>query len=83
VVRDETLLGIVSDPYGEHEHEVRAPFNGIVIGQLHLPLVNEGDALYHIARFHRSDIAADRIEDYHETLEATDYPYADSADPES
>ncbi|MGK7296127.1 MAG: succinylglutamate desuccinylase/aspartoacylase family protein [Candidatus Wenzhouxiangella sp. M2_3B_020] len=83
VVRDETLLGIVSDPYGEHEHEVRAPFNGIVIGQLHLPLVNEGDALYHIARFHRSDIAAGRIEDYHETLEATDYPYADPADPET
>ena len=83
VVRDETLLGIVSDPYGEHEAEVRAPFNGIVIGQLHLPLVNEGDALYHIARFHRSDIAADRIEGYHETLEATDYPYADPADPET
>jgi len=77
VVRNETLLGMVSDPYGENETEIRAPYSGIVIGSLHLPLVNEGDAVYHIARFHRSDIAADRIEDYHETLEASDYPYAD------
>jgi len=76
-VRNETLLGIVSDPYGEHEAEIRAPFSGIVIGQLHLPLVNEGDAVFHIARFHRTDIAAERVEDFHEQLEATDYPYAD------
>ncbi len=82
VKRDETLLGIVSDPYGEHEYEIRAPFNGIVIGKLNLPLVNEGDAVYHVARFHRSDIAADRIEDYHEALEAPDYPYGDAADIE-
>jgi hypothetical protein len=82
VTRNETLLGVVSDPYGEHEFEIRAPFSGIVIGQLHLPLVNEGDALFHVARFHRSDIAAGRIEDYHETLEASDYPYADPSDPE-
>jgi len=79
VMRNDTLLGIVSDPYGENEAPVLAPFSGIVIGQLHLPLVNEGDAIYHIARFHRSDIAADRIEDYHEQLEATDYPYADDS----
>jgi hypothetical protein len=83
VVRNETLLGIVSDPYGEHEYEIRAPFSGIVVGQLHLPLVNEGDALFHIARFNRTDIAAGRIEDYHESLEASDYPYADPADPEA
>lgn len=82
VVRDETLLGAVSDPFGEHEEEIRAPFSGIVIGQLHLPLVNEGDAVYHIARFHRSDVAAGRIEDYHEWLEAPDYPFADPSQPD-
>lgn len=79
VVRDETLLAIVSDPYGEHEAEVRAPCTGIVIGQQHLPLVNEGDAIYHIARFNRIDIAAERVEDFHDTLEAPDSPYADPA----
>jgi len=76
-MRNETLLGMVSDPYGDHEAEIRAPFSGVIIGQLHLPLVNEGDAVFHIARFHRSDIAADRVDSYHETLEAPDYPYSD------
>ncbi|MFO7763844.1 MAG: succinylglutamate desuccinylase/aspartoacylase family protein [Wenzhouxiangellaceae bacterium] len=83
VVRGETILGAVSDPFGEHEEEIRAPFSGIVIGQLHLPLVNEGDAVYHIARFHRSDVAAGRIEDYHEWLEAPDHPFTDPSNPDA
>jgi len=82
VVRNETLLGAVSDPFGEHESEIRAPYSGIVIGMLNLPLVNEGDAVFHIARFHRSDIAAERIEDYHEWLEAPEYPYSDPTETE-
>ncbi|WP_029934048.1 succinylglutamate desuccinylase/aspartoacylase family protein [Thiomicrospira pelophila] len=77
VVKDQTLLGRVSDPFGESEVEVWSPFSGIIIGQLHLPLVNEGEALFHIARFYRTDIAAGNIETYQETLEAETYPYLD------
>ena len=43
------MLGIVSGPFGEVEEEVRAPAAGIVIGRTHLPVVNEGDALFHVA----------------------------------
>ncbi|WFE68018.1 succinylglutamate desuccinylase/aspartoacylase family protein [Thiomicrospira sp. R3] len=75
VQKDQTLLAVVSDPFGESEVEIWAPFSGIVIGQLHLPLVNEGEALFHIARFNRTDIAADNIENYQETLEALSFPY--------
>ncbi len=50
-VKNGTLLGIVADPFGEREVEITATFSGIVIGRTNLPLVNEGDALYHIARF--------------------------------
>jgi uncharacterized protein len=78
VSRDETRLGAVSDPFGEEEVEIVAPFSGIVIGKLNLPLVNEGDAIYHIARFHRTDIAHERVGDYTETLEADDFPYGDN-----
>ena len=77
VIRGQTLLGIVSDPFGERETEIRAPVSGIVIGQLRLPLVNEGDAVFHIAQFHRTDIAVERLETFQEDLEATGYPYAD------
>ncbi len=79
VTKDETTLGVVSDPFGEAEVEIIAPFSGIVIGKLNLPLVNEGDALYHIARFHRTDIAHERVGDYTETLEADDFPYSDGS----
>ncbi|HKL25895.1 MAG TPA: succinylglutamate desuccinylase/aspartoacylase family protein [Desulfuromonadales bacterium] len=44
-------LGIVCDPYGEKEEVVRAPFAGLVIGRLQLPLVYQGDALFHLAIF--------------------------------
>lgn len=78
VTRDQTLLGVVSDPFGESEEEIWSPFSGIVIGQLKLPLVNEGDAVFHIAQFYRTDIAADRVESYQESLESEDFPYADN-----
>lgn len=75
VTRNETVLGVVSDPFGEEEREILAPFSGIVIGRLNLPLVNEGDAICHVARFYRTDIAHERVGDYTETLEAEDFPY--------
>lgn len=42
-------LAVVSDPFGENEKIVRAPLSGLVIGRLELPLVYQGDALFHIA----------------------------------
>ncbi|MBO0332165.1 succinylglutamate desuccinylase/aspartoacylase family protein [Sneathiella sp. CAU 1612] len=43
------LLGMVSDPFGGRETEVRATTNGLIIGTVTMPLVNQGDALFHIA----------------------------------
>ncbi|KDE40708.1 putative deacylase [Nitrincola lacisaponensis] len=77
VTRDQTLLGVVADPFGEAEEEIWSPMSGIVIGQLKLPLVNEGDALIHIAQFHRTDLVADRVGTFQETLEADNHPFAD------
>ena len=67
-VKKETLLGVVTDPFGEKEIQVMAPFAGIVIGRTNLPLVNEGDALFHIARFERVAEAAESVDMFHETL---------------
>ena len=38
---------------------------GIVIGRTNLPLVNEGEALFHLARFRSPDSAADALEAFH------------------
>ncbi len=57
------LLAAVTDPYGRKEIEMRASFTGVVIGRLNLPLVNEGDAVFHIARI-RSAVAAENVADH-------------------
>ena len=43
------LLGTVSDPFGLVDVPMTAQDSGIIIGRSHLPIVNEGDALFHIA----------------------------------
>ena len=67
-VKKGTLLGIVADPFGEREIQLVSPFSGIVIGRTNLPLVNEGDALYHIARFgdiHEVEAKVDEFQEEH------------------
>jgi uncharacterized protein len=63
VIKDDKI-GAVADAFGDHETFILAPATGIVIGRAHLPVVNEGDALYHIARFEESGGVADAIESF-------------------
>ncbi len=43
-------LGVISDPFGDNEIEVRSTMGGIIIGRTNMPVVNEGDALFHVAK---------------------------------
>ncbi|NIA69208.1 succinylglutamate desuccinylase/aspartoacylase family protein [Pelagibius litoralis] len=52
-VAEGDLVGIISDPFGEMETEVRARDGGLLIGRTNLPVVNQGDGLMHIARHKR------------------------------
>jgi len=66
------VIGMVSDPYGEQEIAIVAPAAGIVIGRVNLPLVHEGDALFHLAKVGKPGEAAARVEQFqmeHEDLE--------------
>ena len=49
-VKEGQVLGVVSDPFGENEVEILSPVSGVAIGRSNLPLVHEGDALFHIAQ---------------------------------
>ena len=42
-------LGTISDAFGEEKTRVRAPGDGLVISTLLNPLVNQGDAIVHLA----------------------------------
>jgi predicted deacylase len=63
-------LATISDPLGDNEVRVVAPFDGIVIGGSNLPLAHEGDALFHIASFTDVPRAEDVVETFAQTHEA-------------
>ena len=55
------VLGAVADPFGEMQIEITATTSGVVIGRTHLPLVNEGDAVIHIAHFDDISTVANQV----------------------
>jgi hypothetical protein len=63
-VKENDRLALISDPLGDREDAVRAPFAGIVIGCSRLPLAHEGDALFHLAAFHSVGQAKDAVEEF-------------------
>lgn len=62
-------LGVISDPLAEVETPIHSPRAGVLIGRQNLPLVNEGDALFHIAVFERLDTAAEEVDFFHDLIE--------------
>ncbi|MDD7911067.1 succinylglutamate desuccinylase/aspartoacylase family protein [Pseudovibrio exalbescens] len=61
-VKKGEVLGIISDPFGEVEQQVKAQIDGIIIGRTNLPVVYEGDGLYHLAEAKSENEAIDTIE---------------------
>lgn len=43
-------IAVISDPSGLQSVVISAPFSGVVIGRCNLPLVYEGEALFHIGK---------------------------------
>lgn len=54
VSRNELLCHIV-DPLGDDRDTICCPYEGVIIGKTNIPLVNEGDALFHVALFEDLD----------------------------
>jgi len=69
MVEEGEVLGVVADPFGEDEVELTASQGGLIIGRANLPIVNEGDALFHIARMVNTSEAESRIESLNAQLE--------------
>jgi len=58
------ILGVVSDPFGETDCEIIAPFDGIIVGRAVLPVTNEGDAVFHLARVQSVEKAEDAMDNH-------------------
>lgn len=69
VVEKNQVMGVVADPFGQKEEEVIATTSGMVVGRTNIPLVNEGEALFHIARLKEVEDATGRMEVFQQEMD--------------
>lgn len=83
-VKKGDVIAVISDPIGDSSGDVEicASDTGIVIGRTFLPLIYEGDALFHIARY-KADIneALLHYNEFMEAFEPEASPPAPGEDP--
>lgn len=47
-VQRKEVIARITDPFGNFQTKIKAPQDGIIIGHTNSPLVNQGDAVFHI-----------------------------------
>lgn len=62
-------LGVVSSPFSSAEDVIASSVEGIVVGMARQPLVNEGEALCHVAVFDEVELVERKIAAHGETIE--------------
>ncbi len=67
-VKRNDVLGVINDPIATLELQAISPCNGLVIGRSELPLVHEGEAIYHIAQFEDNREVAEHVEMFQENI---------------
>lgn len=67
-VEKNEILGVIYDIFGIEKHFVRSKKDGIIVGITKMPLVNNGDALFHIATFDDVKIVAEHLVSHGEYL---------------
>ena len=65
VVENE-IIAYIDEPLGDGYMEVVSPFDGVIIGKSQIPLIQEGDAIFHIAKFKNLETAENKIEYFSE-----------------
>lgn len=60
------VIAFIDEPLGDESFELKSTFDGIIIGKIQLPIVQEGDAVFHIAKFGDLEVAESKIEYFHE-----------------
>lgn len=71
-VRQGDILARVSDLFGEAALAMVSPVDGIIIGHATLPVVHQGDALFHIAEIPHPERVGARIESITEAILASE-----------
>lgn len=61
-VKQGEVIAFVDEPLGNKSYALTSTFDGIIIGKSQIPLVQEGDAVFHIARSVNLESAEEHIE---------------------
>ena len=61
-VKKGEVLATIADLYGNELDKVLADADGIIIGKQNIPLVQEGEAMYHVAYFHEPNEVLENLE---------------------
>jgi len=64
-------IGVVADPFGEREFDVKSSLDGLIIGRANIPAINQGDALFHIANVENASRLGAHYSDLERTLDAS------------
>lgn len=62
MVKKDEIIAFIDKPLNEKSFELKAQYDGIIIGKSQIPLVQEGDAVFHIANNDNSFIADEYID---------------------
>ena len=68
-VKENEVLAFIKKPLGDVSNKVLSNADGIIIGKQNIPLVQEGEAVYHIAYFNkpkRVEASIEHMQDTHE-----------------
>ncbi|WP_415397465.1 succinylglutamate desuccinylase/aspartoacylase family protein [Sulfurimonas sp. CS5] len=62
------VIAYIDEPLGDDSFEILSPFDGVIIGKSEIPLIQEGDAIFHIAKFNNLEVAENKIEHFNENM---------------
>jgi hypothetical protein len=66
MVSKEDVLAFVGDAGGNGEEPIVSPFDGVIIGRANLPLVYEGEAVFHIGRTRQTSLMEQHMDAMHD-----------------
>ena len=66
MVKENEIIAYVDEPLGDESFEIKATFDGVIIGKSEIPLIQEGDAIFHIAQLKDLKIAENKMEYFNE-----------------
>ncbi len=69
IVEEGDILGYIADPFGHSEQPIISDVAGLMIGLTKLPLVHEGEAIFHVATTASTASVAKAVDQFHQEYE--------------